>query len=110
MSPLVLAQAAFLHDVHKLLAFAWEQGYLVTLGEGYRTREQQEIHVKTGRSRTMNSQHMKRLAIDLFFFKDGKLTYDYPELGAYWEGLNKKNRWGGNFRSFPDAPHFERQE
>lgn len=110
MSPLVAAQAEFLHHVAKLLEFAWEQGYFVTLGEGYRTREQQEIHFRTGRSKTMDSQHMKRLAIDLHFFKDGRLTYDYPELGAYWESLHPKNRWGGNFKSFKDTPHFERRD
>jgi hypothetical protein len=29
-------------------------------------------------------------------------------LGAYWESLHPKNRWGGNFKSLVDCPHFER--
>lgn len=108
---LVAEQAAFLKDLVKLLAKAEELGFVVTGGELFRTVEQQEIYVKTGRSKTMNSIHMKRCAIDLNFFKDGKLTYDIPTLkpvGDYWESLNPKNQWGGNWRSFKDVPHFQR--
>ena len=42
-------QAAFLRDMGKLVEFATSQGFLVTAGELYRTPEQQEIYVKTGR-------------------------------------------------------------
>ena len=108
---LVVEQAAFLQDVCKLLQHAIEQGWVVTGGELYRTPEQQEIYVKTGRSRTMASNHLKRCAIDLNFFKDGKIIWDkatLAPLGAFWESLNPKNRWGGNFKSLVDCPHFER--
>ena len=73
---LVSEQAAFLLDMGKLVEFATQQGFVVTAGELYRTPEQQEIYVKTGRSQTMNSLHLKRLAIDFNFFKDGKLIYE----------------------------------
>jgi peptidoglycan L-alanyl-D-glutamate endopeptidase CwlK len=59
----------------------------------------------------MNSIHLKRCAIDLNFFKDGQIIWDkgiLAPLGAYWETLNLKNRWGGNFKSLVDCPHFER--
>ena len=108
---LVAEQAAFLQDVCKLLQYATEQGWVVTGGELYRTPEQQEIYVKTGRSRTMASNHLRRCAIDLNFFKNGKLVWDKAQiapLGAYWESLHPKNRWGGNFKSLVDVPHFER--
>ena len=108
---LVNEQAAFLDDVCKLLAKAKALGFVVTGGELYRTPEQQEIYLKTGRSKTMASNHLKRCAVDLNFFKDGKLVWDKAQiapLGAYWESLNPKNRWGGNFRSLVDVPHFER--
>ena len=108
---LVAEQAAFLRDVRKLLARADELGFVVTGGELYRTPEQQEIYVRTGRSKTMNSIHLKRCAIDLNFFKDGKIIWDkatIAPLGAYWESLHVKNRWGGNFSSIVDCPHFER--
>jgi predicted chitinase len=76
------------------------------------------MHVQNGRSKTMNSQHLKRLALDLNFFRedpDGnlRLTYDVDELrplGDYWESLDGANRWGGNWSSFKDTPHFERRE
>jgi peptidoglycan L-alanyl-D-glutamate endopeptidase CwlK len=108
---LVTEQAAFLLDVCKLIQFASERGFTVTGGELYRTLEQQQIYIKTGRSKTMNSLHLKRCAIDLNFFIDGKLTYDVKTLtplGQYWESLNSKNQWGGFWRSFKDVPHFQR--
>ena len=77
----------------------------------FRTVEQQAIYVQTGRSKTLNSNHLKRLAIDLNFFKDGQIIWDkgvLTPLGAYWESLYPKNRWGGNFNSLVDCPHFER--
>ena len=104
-------QAAFLLDACRLVQYATDQGWTVTGGELYRTPEQQEIYLKTGRSKTMASNHLKRCAIDLNFFKDGKLIWDKQQLapiGAYWESLNPKNRWGGNFKSLVDVPHFER--
>ncbi len=108
---LVAEQAAFLQDVAKLIVKAGSLGIVLTGGELYRTAEQQEIYLKTGKSKTSKSNHLKRLAIDFNFFIDGKLTYEkklIQPLGDYWESLNPANRWGGNFKSFTDAPHFER--
>ena len=104
-------QAAFLLDACKLVQHATEQGFKVTSGELFRTAEQQAIYVQTGRSKTLNSNHLKRLAIDLNFFKEGQIIWDkgiLAPLGAYWETLHPKNRWGGNFKSLVDCPHFER--
>ena len=104
-------QAAFLLDMCKLIQHATEQGFMVTGGELARTPEQQAIYFKTGRSKTMNSIHLKRCAIDLNFFKDGKIIWDKAMLapiGAYWESLNKANSWGGNGVKLVDAPHFSR--
>jgi hypothetical protein len=50
-------------------------GFVVTAGELYRSPEQQEIYHQDRRSKTMDSLHLKRLAIDLNFFKDGKLGW-----------------------------------
>lgn len=102
-------QFAFLQDVAKLIQYAASIGLKVTGGELYRTAEQQAIYVKTGRSRTMKSKHLDRLAIDLNFFRNGKLTYDVPEVGRYWESLSSKNSAGMFWKSFKDAPHFERR-
>jgi hypothetical protein len=108
---LVTEQHEFLRDVCRLILHAHTLGFQVTGGELFRTAEQQAIYVKTGRSKTMNSIHLKRCAIDLNFFKNGKLTYDTAVLkpiGDYWESLHPKNQWGGNWKSFKDVPHFQR--
>lgn len=100
-------QEAFTRDLVKLLLKAFELGYEVRMGEVLRPIEMQELYVKTGRSKTMNSIHLKKCAADLHFMRDGKLCYP-KELGDYWESLDKLNQWGGNWKSFHDAPHFQR--
>jgi predicted chitinase len=115
---LVHEQNTFLLHVAELIRKAAELGFVASGGELYRTAEQQAIYIKTGRSKTLDSQHLKRLAIDLNFFRpapDGSLalTYDIDALrplGDFWEGLDPANRWGGNWNNFKDAPHFERRE
>jgi len=107
----VSEQAAFLLDLGRLVQKATELGFQVTAGELYRTPEQQQIYVKTGRSRTMQSLHLQRRAVDLNFFLNGKLVYDkaaLAPLGAYWESLNPLNSWGGNGIKLVDVPHFSR--
>jgi hypothetical protein len=104
-------QAAFLLDLCKLVVEATARGFKLTQGEAWRPPEMQAIYVKTGRSKTMESNHGKRMAQDLNFFWQGELTYDkalLAPLGAYWESLSPLNRWGGNFKSIKDVPHFER--
>jgi hypothetical protein len=131
---LVEEQFKFLMDVEKLLKYIRERGWVVTGGELWRPIVTQRYYIEIGRSKTMNSMHLKRLAIDLNFFKplskeeyerikeeakgvvvvDGKpyrLTWKYEDIkpfGEFWESLDPKNRWGGNFKTFKDVPHFER--
>ena len=107
---LVPEQSAFLRDVCSLLTHAHSLGYEVTGGELYRTSEQQMIYVKQGKSKTQNSNHLRRLAIDLYFFLDGSLVEcgdELERLGHYWVGLNPLNR-AGMFWQWKDTPHFER--
>ena len=109
---LVAEQHAFLMDVCRLIAHAVREGFIVTGGELFRTMEQQRIYGETGRSTTMNSFHLKRLAIDLNCFKDGVLVQDKTALqpvGDFWEGLNPHNKWGGNWNTLKDLLHFERR-
>ncbi len=109
-------QAVFLQHAAELIKKAPEYGLLLTAGELYRTPEQQALHIKNGRSKTMNSQHLVRMAIDLNFFQvepdnSLRLVYDgdhVRQLGEFWESLDPANRWGGNWKSFKDTPHFER--
>jgi hypothetical protein len=113
-------QSAFAKDVAKLLVFCEQEGFEVTLGEVLRTEAQQAIYIKEGKSKTSNSMHLKKCAIDLNFFRDGNLienAKELKEIGNYWESLDVQNRWGGSWRglveggksSFIDYPHFERQ-
>ena len=104
-------QEAFMKDVEKLLNHIHSNGYSIRGGELERTQAQQEIYYNSGKSKTMNSNHLKRCAIDLHIFRNGKWLQtkeELQEIGNYWESLNGSNRWGGNFKSFTDVPHFER--
>lgn len=101
-------QEAFVRDLVKLLSHAHAKGYEARLGEVERTVEQQKLYMASGRSKTMNSMHLKKCAADIHFTKDGVLCYP-QELGDYWESLNPLNRWGGNWKTFKDRPHFERR-
>jgi len=108
---LVDEQNEFLKDVCALITKAQDMGFQVSGGELFRTAEQQAIYVQKGLSKTQNSNHLRRLAIDLNFFDNSKLVQDkatIAPIGAFWESLSPKNRWGGNFKTILDVPHFER--
>lgn len=105
-------QTQFAKDLVKLLLWAERQGYDFTIAEVHRTPEQQSIYVQTGRSKTMNSMHLKKCAADVFFFLNGKLLQTVEELrsiGNEWEQMCAENSWGGHWNSFKDTPHFERR-
>ena len=66
-------------------------------------------------AKTLDSQHCRRMAIDLNIFKDMGDEYKYTVekcdiqiIGDFWESLDKKNNWGGNWSDFQDTVHFER--
>jgi len=120
-------QQVFVQHISRLILFANSRGINLTFGEAYRSTDQQSLYFNgytletkdnslelvktTKKSKTMNSLHLKRLAVDFNFFIGGELTYEkemLQEVGDYWESLDVKNRWGGNFNSFCDTPHFER--
>ncbi len=114
---LIAHQFAFVRDLAKFYDFVENSGDMCTLGESFRTTAMQEIYVKNGLSKTLDSNHPKRLAQDLNFFIKGILTYkkeDLQRYGDFWESLSPENRWGGNFpkwfpgSDFIDTPHFER--
>lgn len=105
-------QENFSKDLAILLNYLYDNNYDVRVGEAERTKEQQEIYVNQGKSKTSNSMHLKRCAIDLHIFKDNNYITSKQELqaiGDYWESLSSENKWGGNFKSFIDTPHFERR-
>ena len=106
------AQSAFAKQFAEFVVWLYEQGYEVTFGEAQRTDEMAELYLKQGKSKSgKNSLHCKKLAFDIFIFKDGKLLEDkasLSDIGAKWESMDAMNSWGGFFKGFYDYPHFSR--
>ena len=101
-------QSVFLKNVALLIGWAFDNGFELTGGELQRTREQQEVYVNEGLSKTMNSQHLKKLAIDLNLFVNGKYQRNreaYRPLAEYWKSLHPDNVAGYDWGW--DANHFE---
>ena len=116
-------QSVFARNISKLILWAFDNGYEITLGEAYRTVDQQLLYyngytldkeesglkvVKTSRkSKTMNSKHLKKLALDINLFKDGKYMTTkeaFKPLADKWKSLHPKNvsgcDWGWDFNHF----------
>lgn len=121
-------QKIFLMNITLLIQYAFRTGFELTSGEFFRSNETQAAHVAAGRSKTMNSMHLKRLAADLNIFIDGRLLFSdtakidsdlllAKKLGDFWCSLNTANRWGADWDkdgnpingNFPDPNHFEMQ-
>lgn len=101
-------QSVFLKNVAKLILWAFENGYELTGGELLRTEYQQQYYVENGMSKTMNSRHIQKLAIDLHLFIEGTYQIDkeaYKPLAKYWKSLHPKNVAGYDWGW--DANHFE---
>jgi hypothetical protein len=109
---LVEKQFEFALHVSSLINKAEQLGFMCSLGEAYRPPEMAKIYASTGKG-ILNSQHCKRLAIDLQLFDIHGNYLDEPQhydmLGAYWKSLTPLNRYGGDFPR-RDANHFEMQE
>ncbi|MCA0944476.1 M15 family metallopeptidase [Salipiger pacificus] len=96
--------------------------------DGLRTVEEQKEFVRTGKSKTMNSEHLKGRALDVAplvdLDGDGKkevpwdaFTWKKPD-GDPWDQvadafkraaaeLGVPLEWGGDWTTFADAPHFQ---
>jgi hypothetical protein len=100
-------QELFARLVPRLLNYAHFLGYGVRIGEVYRSPEEARRLAKLGKG-IVNSNHCKKLAIDLFLSIDGKVTWDmqpYENLGDCWKELHELCRWGGDFKN-RDGVHF----
>lgn len=104
-------QAHFQDAMAHLIIFAWDRGTPIVITELYRTKERQATLVAKGLSKTMKSKHIDGLAFDMVFLDDladGDVDAEwsqYEELGKEWERLG--GAWGGRWKNFPDAMHFE---
>lgn len=102
-------QQYFAKLVAELLRHIYSNGMACTFGEALRTPEQQKLYVEQGKSQTLNSKHLDKLAIDLNLFIDGEYKTDkesYKEIGEFWKSLDPDCVWGGDF-SFGDGNHFQ---
>lgn len=102
-------QSIFAFLVARLLIKMNEMGYEFTLGEAWRPPEEAERLAKLGVG-IKNSLHIKKLAIDINLFKDGRYlsaSEDHKELGKWWERQHTLCRWGGRW---DDGNHYELTE
>jgi len=82
--------------------------------EGHRTLEKQTEYFNTGKSKTMNSNHLydPSRAVDVMPYpinwtdRAGQHEFSRFVMAKAAE-LGIDVRWGGNFRGFYDSPHYE---
>jgi peptidoglycan L-alanyl-D-glutamate endopeptidase CwlK len=85
--------------------------------EGLRTKERQRYLVKTGKSRTMNSYHLRGKAMDFVAMPGGKVSWDLKDYKTIVEkafkpaakalGLTDKITYGVYWKSIVDGPHVQ---
>jgi len=96
-------------DVVKLAITISEVDFTVL--EGIRNINRQRELYKAGKSTTMNSRHITGHAVDLAPWPISWEWEDfYPiadAMKAAAEELEIDIVWGGDWKSFPDGPHFE---
>ena len=82
--------------------------------EGIRTPERQKELLARKVTQTLKSKHLTGDAVDLGALKNGQITWDKESYAVIAKAMKqaaaelKVNiRWGGDFKSFFDGPHFE---
>lgn len=82
--------------------------------EGMRSLERQKLLVAEGKSKTMNSRHLTGHAVDLVPLTDGEIDWRWPSyvplaehIKAIAKSLNQPIEWGGDWKKFPDGPHWQ---
>ncbi len=99
--------------IEPALRDARKAGLNVAVYETLRTTERQSLLKKRGTTKLGGKEglHTRGLAVDVVFRdKSGKWTWkapkrDWQKLGA----IGKKHglTWGGDWKKFPDEPHFQ---
>lgn len=116
-----------LNGVHPDLVSVVERAISITkkdftVLEGLRSKERQAQLFAAGKSKTMNSRHITGHAVDLGpwplngdFDSDGILNIaDWDEYYPLADAMKQAAKelgvaivWGGDWKGFPDGPHFE---
>jgi len=103
--PLRQDQERFALLFSQLIAWAFQSGFTVTLGDAFRDPR---LFGPLGTARgygAASSLHKLRLAADLNLFRDGHFlehTEAHAQLGAHWEALG--GTWGGRWN---DGNHYQ---
>lgn len=110
---------ARLEGVHPDLAVVVKEAIRLTsvdftVLEGLRSVDRQRQLVASGASTTMNSRHLTGHAVDLGAYVSGEVRWDWPLYHKIADAmfqaaeLHKVSiEWGGDWKSFPDGPHFQ---
>lgn len=106
----------FQKKVDRFLEEAKAQGFDLRITSGYRSPQEQQALYEQGRTKPGNivtnakglpvcqSSHCKGIAIDIVDRKKG-YNIDWAKLAKIGKACGMK--WGGDWASFPDKPHFE---
>lgn len=85
-----------------------------TVLEGVRSKARQAQLFASGASQTLNGRHITGHAVDLGAYVAGQVRWDWPlyhKLAATMKQAAKDVGvnivWGGDWKGFPDGPHFE---
>lgn len=81
---------------------------------GLRTLAEQKVLLAKGATKTLNSKHLTGHAVDVAPVVDGQVRWDWPlfhilakTFKAAAKELGVEIAWGGDWKGFPDGPHFE---
>lgn len=111
-------QNLFMRHLAYLILYIQDQTQLtISGGDLWRSATYQKALVAQGVSWTLDSMHLKRLAIDINFFLNDYYLFSSKELydrdfklvepvGAYWESFGDDHVWGGRWTK-RDPYHFE---
>lgn len=82
--------------------------------EGVRTLERQKQLLKAKATTTLNSRHITGHAVDLVPYEGGQYLWHWPLCHNVADAMKQAAKeleisivWGGDWKSFPDGPHFE---
>jgi peptidoglycan L-alanyl-D-glutamate endopeptidase CwlK len=85
-----------------------------TVLEGRRTLARQQVLMKNGATKTLNSRHLTGHAVDLAPMVGDGVSWDWPlyhrlakTIKAAAVAENVPLTWGGDWRTFKDGPHWE---
>lgn len=101
--------------VNVILEAISEYGSPVGISEGVRTLAKQKEYLAKGKSKTLNSYHLKGQAVDVYILDDrGNADWSLHKYKAFADIVKRIAEskhltiiWGGDWKTLSDGPHFE---